>query len=126
MYIQTGPEFSHRVFAVHIDFEDPKYLHCANTYAFHPNICYNKPDYEFCSVICREDLENTSSDYKMIMSLRNLIQNPNFSNPYNIDAAVMMRTKPEKFKAVHQEWKVKDHDPFEEHEEVEYVVTKVE
>jgi len=121
VYILTGEEFDFRVFGVHLDFDDKDYYFCENSDPWHPNIEFQPPGYEFCCKICKCDLEDTSSDYASIMSLRKLIQQPKVSCPYNIDANIMYRKDPVKFREKQAAFKVGEKNPFGE---IEFSIKK--
>ena len=123
VYIMAGEDFAYRVFGIHIDFDDPKYLYCNNDCAFHPNIEPQPKGYDFCCKIAKEDLDDISSDYNLVMSLRDLILHPKFSSPFNMDASLTYKKDPERFREFHRQQKEKEKTPFDN---VEYTIKKVE
>ena len=120
VYITSTELFDHRIFAIDVPFNVDNQFHCTNKTPWHPSIEPQSVDRNYCRIVS-EDLEDTSSTYKTVMSLRKLIQNPMYSSPFNLDAAIQSRQNPDTFRIKHSELKKCEYDPFDK---IEYVVIK--
>jgi ubiquitin-protein ligase len=122
VYILGGEFFADRVFKIFIKNIHDSYFYCENNEAWHPNIEYKQINSIDHARIDTTDLANTSDLNSTLLSLRYLIQNPNPSNPFNIDASVSYCKDRSKFTEKHCRLKKTEFNPFGE---IEYVIKKI-